>query len=157
MSRWYHLPIREMVMRRDFREDPAWIAEQLLFPIKPEQVEEALALLLEMGLLARDESGELIYGGAGLSGGPEAASVSVRAFHRQMLDRAAASLDVVADARRDVSAVTVCLRSDSVPEFKQRLDEFRGELLDMCDAQQEPDAIYQLNMQLFPWSREEDT
>ena len=37
LSNWYYPAIREMAGRPDFREDPEWIAAQLLPPIRPTQ------------------------------------------------------------------------------------------------------------------------
>ena len=44
-SRWYCVPIRELVAHQDFREDPAWIAKQLRPAITEKQAAEALELL----------------------------------------------------------------------------------------------------------------
>lgn len=52
-SQWYVPAIRELVRRRDFQDDAAWIALQLEPKISPAQAEKALATLLELGLLRR--------------------------------------------------------------------------------------------------------
>jgi uncharacterized protein (TIGR02147 family) len=54
LSHWYYPAIREMVGRADFREDPVWVAGQLLPAVKPAQAAAALEALLRLGLLQRD-------------------------------------------------------------------------------------------------------
>jgi uncharacterized protein (TIGR02147 family) len=52
-AHWYIPAIRELAARPDFREDPAWIAAQLVPAIKPREARTALQTLLDLGLLVR--------------------------------------------------------------------------------------------------------
>jgi uncharacterized protein (TIGR02147 family) len=153
LSRWYYPAIREMAARSDFRDDPAWIAEQLLPPITVAQARESLDLLLELGLLVRAEDGTLQRGDAAVTTGHEVRSLAVGNYHRQMLQRAAESIELVASQHRDISGMTVCISADTVPELKQRIHGFRELLMDVCERDGRRDTIYQLNIQLFPLNR----
>ena len=55
-------------------------------------------------------------------------------------------------ALRDISALTVCVPMELVPQLKQRIQGFREVLLDLCDRATPGEAVYQINMQLFPLS-----
>lgn len=81
---------------------------------------------------------------------------AVRRFHLEMLERAAASIDAVEPERRDISAMTVCVRADSVAELKQKLRDFREQFIGLCDSQDAPDQVYQVNIQFFPLSKPTD-
>lgn len=152
LSQWYNLAIRELAGRPDFKDDPAWIASQLRPTISVTKAQKSLELLVELGLLERVD-GVVSRGEPSLDAGHEVQVVGVRQFHRQMLERAAASIDEVASTERDISAITVCVRADSVAEIKSRLRDFREKLMAYCDEQQDPDVVYQFNMQLFPLSK----
>lgn len=153
LSNWYYPAIREMVARVDFREDAVWIARQLVPRISAAQARRALEILLELGLLERDAEGRLTRGDASLTTGHEVRSLAVGNYHRQMLERAADSIDQIEREQRDISALTVCVRPERVAELKTRIQGFREVLLDLCDRDESPTVVYQLNLQLFPLTR----
>jgi uncharacterized protein (TIGR02147 family) len=152
-SHWYNLAIREMAARPDFKEDPVWIARELIPPIKARQAATAMDLLFELGLLTRDADGGVIRGRSSVTSGHEVRSLALGNYHRQMLARAGESIDLVASDHRDVSALTVCIAAPTVAELKERIHRFRETLLERCDSDTEPEVVYQINIQLFPLSK----
>ena len=120
--------------------------------VQPTLVASALNLLLELGLVVRAEDGRLSRGNPSISTGHEVRSLAIGNYHRQMMSRAAESIEVVARERRDISALTVCIPLDKVDELKERIQGFREVLLDLCDRSESPEAVYQINIQLFPLS-----
>lgn len=153
LSHWYYPAIREMVGRHDFVEDPDWIASQLLPPVQPSQARACLELLLELGLVLRDSSGRLTRGEASITTGHEVRSLAIGNYHRQMLERAAESIELVKSENRDISALTVSISGETVAELKDRIHDFRELLIDRCDRDEQPDAVYQINIQLFPLTK----
>lgn len=151
LSHWYNLAIRELAGREDFKAEPGWIASQLRPSISPDKAQQALELLLELGLLVQTDQ-RIDRGEPSLDAGHEVRAVGVRQFHRQMLTCASASIDDVPSEERDISAITVCVRQDTIPELKRRLREFRERFMAYCDEQKQPEVVYQLNIQLFPMS-----
>ena len=139
-----------MIGRADFKEDPTWIAGQLLPAIRPEQAQDALDLLLELALVERDEEGKLTRGAPSITTGHEVRSLAVANYHRQMLHRAADSIALVKSEMRDISALTVCIREQTVAELKERIHGFREHLIDRCDRDEDANSVYQVNIQLFP-------
>jgi uncharacterized protein (TIGR02147 family) len=150
LSHWYYPAIREMVARIDFREEPKWIAKQLIPQIKPAEAANCLELLLELGLLKRNGQGRLERGEASVATGHEVRGLAIRNYHRQMLERAADSITLVTSELRDISALTVCIEAETVAELKERFHDFHEVLLDRCDRDEKPTAVYQINLQLFP-------
>lgn len=153
LSRWYYPAIREMVARADFEEDPEWIAREVLPPITVPQAREALERLLELGMVVRDEQGRLSRGDPSVTTGHEVRSLAIRNYHHQMLQRAGESIALVPSEARDISALTVCIGHELVPELKKRIHAFREVLLDLCDRDTDPEVVYQINVQLFPLSK----
>jgi uncharacterized protein (TIGR02147 family) len=152
LSRWYYPAVRELAARTDFREDPKWVAQQLWPPITTGQAKNAIATLLELGLLVRDGGGKLQRGEPSFTTGHEVRSMVMPAYHRQMIERAAWAVDNVPPDQRDVSAQTVCIRASSLADLKARVHRFREEMLERCDSETEPERVYQLCIQLFPMS-----
>ena len=153
LSHWYYPAIREMAARPDFIPEPAWVASQLLPPIEPSQAAAAIELLLGLGLLVRDASGRVRRGDPTITTGHEVRSLAAANFHRQMLERAGASIELVPREHRDVSGQTVCISAATVQELKARIHAFRESCLDLCDRDNAPESVYQLAVQLFPLSR----
>jgi uncharacterized protein (TIGR02147 family) len=152
-SNWYLPAVRELAARRDFREDPAWIARTLWPSISIEQAQSALDTLLELGLLERDAQGDLKQGEPLLSTGAEVMSLNVARFHQTMLERASASIESVPAEERDISSLTLCLGADGIRRLKERLRAFRRELLELSAVERDPKQVVQLSLALFPLSR----
>ena len=71
----------------------------------------ALDLLLQLGFVVRDADGTLRQSEPLLSTGAEVRSLAVGNFHRQMMQRAAESIELVDRSEREISGLTVGLRA----------------------------------------------
>jgi uncharacterized protein (TIGR02147 family) len=149
---WYIPAVRELAGRADFRADARWIAARLLPPIKPAEAKAALDTLLKLGLLRREEDGSVRQAEPLISTGPELHALHIANYHRTMMERAAASIDLVPSAGRDISAVTLLVGRAGVKRIKQRIQRFRRELLELSLSEVDATQVLQLNLQLFPLS-----
>lgn len=154
LSHWYYPAIRELSARPDFEEDPAWISARLHPKVPVAQVKRALELLFELELLKRDEEG-ISRGQPSLTTGHEVGSLAIGNFHRQMMKRAADSIESTPRTERDISGLTVCVSEALIPTIKQRIHQFRESLLELCDSDESPEVVYQINFQLFPLTHKE--
>jgi uncharacterized protein (TIGR02147 family) len=152
-SAWYMPAIRELVARHDFREDAAWIAAQMIPAIAALDAQRALETLLELGLLVRSDDGSLKQADALLSTGPETRGVHIGNYHRSMMQHAIQSIDLVGAKDRDISSLTLCVGPNGLRVFKERIQRFRRELLELSALEDEPEQVVQINFQLFPLSR----
>lgn len=153
-SCWYLPAIREMVLRADFRDDPAWVAEQLVPSIKPSEAARAIETLIELGLLVR-AGGRLVQGSAALVASADVpASMHLRNYHRQMIARAAEALDTLPRDRRDVSSVTLAVDEATAERIADAIVGFRRQLLELSALSHEPTRVVQVNIQLFPLTRD---
>jgi uncharacterized protein (TIGR02147 family) len=153
LSRWYYPVIREMAARPDFRDDPIWISTNVLPAITAAQAREALELLDSLGLIVKSDDGTWSRGEPSITTGHEVRGFAAGNYHRQMLERAAASIDLVERDKRDISALTVCVTPEVAAEVKRRIHAFREQILEFCDREARGSAVYQLNVQLFPLTR----
>jgi uncharacterized protein (TIGR02147 family) len=149
---WYLPAIRELARRRDFREDPQWIANQLLPRISARDAKRALALLLRLGLLERGDDGALRQATPLVTTGVGPLGHHIFNYHHGMLERAGVALDTIAHDEREVSCITLCVSHATMLELKQRVRAFRRELLQVAELGNEPERVVQINFQLFPMS-----
>lgn len=153
LSHWYYPAIRELTARPDFVEDPKWLARQLQPRISVAEAERSLSLLLSLGLIVRNpKTGRIERGEPTLTTEHEVTSLAVKNFHRQMLERASDSIDTVKPNRRDLAALTVCVSEKTAGLIKERIHQFREEIAQLCDQDEEARTVYQMNVQLFPLS-----
>jgi uncharacterized protein (TIGR02147 family) len=154
LSQWYYPAIRELAAREDFVESPKWIAAQLRPKIAPADAASALNLLLSLGLLVRDEkTGKIVRGEPTITTEHQTVrSLAVTNFHRQMLERASASIETIPPSERDLAALTVCVGPATAALVKERIHKFREEMTQLCDADVKGNIVYQLNIQWFPLS-----
>jgi len=151
-STWYLAAIRELVLRPDFLEDPEWIARTLLPNVSRSEALRGLRLLLELGFIVRDEQGRLKQATPLLSTGAEVRGLHIIRYHREMMKRASESIDLIASTERDISSLTLGLSVDGLQELKQRLQQFRKELMSLAVSEENVAQVVQLNLQLFPLS-----
>ena len=154
LSQWYYPAIRELAAREDFQESPKWIAAQLRPKIAVADAASALALLLSLGLLVRDEkTGKIVRGEPTITTEHQTVrSLAVINFHRQMLERASASIETIPSSERDLAALTVCVTAATAALVKERIHKFREEMTQLCDADANGVIVHQLNIQWFPLS-----
>lgn len=156
-STWYLPAVRELAARADFREDPRWIGGMLWPSIPPADAQRALETLLTLGLLVRNAKGRIEQAEPLVSTGPEVRSVHIASYHRAMLERAGGAIDDVPRELRDISSLTLCLGADGLRRLKERVQNFRRELLELSGLETDPTQVVQLNFQLFPLSRVEQS
>jgi uncharacterized protein (TIGR02147 family) len=154
-STWYLPAIRELAARRDFRDDPEWIARMLRPRIATEEARKALSTLVDLGLLVRGKGSRLAQGAPVVTTGPETRGIHIATYHRAMLQRASSSIDDIPAPERDISSLTLCMSADGVKRLKERVQRFRKELLALSEDEADPKVVVQLGFQLFPLTRAE--
>jgi uncharacterized protein (TIGR02147 family) len=156
-STWYLPAIRELAARADFRNDPKWIANMLQPKITAAQAQKAIATLQELGLLAADADDRLRQATPLVTTGAGPLGHHIVNYHRTMLERAADALDSVPREEREVSSLTLCVSQEVLLDLKERIREFRRELLRLAELEGQPERVVQINFQLFPLSRHEES
>ena len=148
-SRWYLPVIRELVATQGFREDPEWIASQLLPPIRTHEAAQALHLLVELGLLERDEQGRLGQVDATVSTDDAVRSAHLRTYHRTMIAHALSSYDRLPKSARSISAITFTVDEGGIERLRTAVAEIRRDLLKAAEAEPHPRRVVQMNFQIF--------
>ncbi len=153
-SRWYYPAIRELVLLKDFQEDPRWIASRLKPFISIREAEKALSLLQQLELLERDKNKKLCQKNRAITSGDEVQSLAVKTFHLDMLRIAATSIDNTPSSERDISGTMLNLPKSKVAQIKEKIQRFRKDLIaTVCTFEDPPEELYELSIQFFPLSR----
>lgn len=156
LSKWYYAAVRELVLLPGFRPAAAWIAKRLRPSISIREAEEAMGLLLRLGFVSRDGAGRYVQTERHLTSGYEVASLAAVNYHRQMLAKAAESLERSRAPHRDISALTCAVSKKKIAEVKRRIHEFKRQLHEFMAEGEGADVVYQLNLQLFNLSEVPD-
>jgi uncharacterized protein (TIGR02147 family) len=151
-SKWYFVPIRELLTMPGFSDDARWIAQKIQPPISVAQAEEALKTLRDLGLLKRDSGGKLTAASVTVATSDEVLSGSLAQCHRELIARGLEAIDRFARDQRDISSVTVRMNAKTIQKIKEKLAAFRKEIVALALAEKNPDTVFQLNLQLFPFT-----
>src|SRR6187402_3778909 len=112
----------------------------------------ALSTLLDLGLLVKDNDGQVRQPDELVTTGTGPLGHHVVNYHRAMLVRASESIDRIPREEREISSVTLCVSQNTLLGLKARIREFRRELLQLAELEGEPERVVQINFQLFPLS-----
>lgn len=153
-SEWFHPVVRELVGLPEFKSDPEWISDQIMPRIRPEQAKKSLELLERLGLILWDEkNNRYVQTEKRIVTGQRVRGIGFTRYHQHMIDMGKESLTRVPGSARDISAVTVSVDLITYQKMKAMAHEFQMKMLDVAETASEPDRIYQLNIQLFPFTK----
>ncbi|MEZ0392852.1 MAG: TIGR02147 family protein [Pseudobdellovibrionaceae bacterium] len=150
LETWYFPVIRGLVGLPGFREDLEWIAQTVSPPITAKEVEQALNELQALGLLSRDENGNLTQSEANLGAFDAIASSAMAKFHREMMKRASESIDRFPRERRELFTYTMGISSDGIQRIKELAVQFRKDIIEVAEKSPDQNSLLQLNVHLFP-------
>jgi len=153
LSKPYYPCVRELVTLKDFKEDYEWMAKRCLPPISISEAKEAVATLLNLGLLERDANGKLVQ--------PElfvrtedydTQIVEAYQTHDAMLSLAREALLSVPQAERQYYTMTLSLPEDKAQEVVEKFYKFRDEIVAILNQTEngKNDEVFQMNFQFFP-------
>lgn len=150
---WYHSAIRALLGHLKFRGDFGALGRSLSPPLVEQQVKDSVGLLERLNLVRRDEDGEYAPTESLITTGANLQAAAVRQFQREMIRLAEESLVRHAKDQRDISTVTLSLESADLEEIRDRISSLRQSIMNLAAKAAKPDAVYQLNVQLFPLSQ----
>lgn len=151
-SKWYNIPIRELVTYPEFKGNYRWLAKKLIPSITEPQAIKAVQLLLKLGLIKKKGKG-FERTSRLMSTGDQVNSVAVVNFHRSMAQIAGASLDAVPKQERDITACTVNVDEQGFQAIRKVVSECRKKILAIAEAESLVNRVYQINFQIYPVSK----
>jgi uncharacterized protein (TIGR02147 family) len=91
-----------------------------------------------------------------LSTGDEVTSLNIVNYHKQVSKLAENVFDRSTREERDISALTLGINGRAFIRIKHRLQSFRKEIMAIAKGSENADRVFQLNLQFFPVSRQEE-
>jgi uncharacterized protein (TIGR02147 family) len=153
-NEWFHPVIREMVGIRGFNQDPHWIVKHIEPRVLPDQARKSLALLEELKIVKRNENtNQLELTQQHISTGDEIASHAVVRYHQRTIEIGREAVMNFDHTERNISSVTMSISADVFEKIADEISGFRKRILEISEQSKDPDRVYQLNIQLFPFTK----
>jgi len=147
---WYCNSIRSIIGICRFKDDYEGLAECCTPQITVEEAKSAVKLLYDLNMISKDREGYWKVNDTFVSTGGNWRSEAVRTFQRETIRLAGESLERHAPPLRDISTVTMTFDMNDIALIREKIKEFRSELLRMSQEGSGDDTVFQLNVQLFP-------
>lgn len=154
-SQWYHLALRELVLKKDFKNDAAWIASQFNPPLSESEVKQGMERLVKLGLIQK-KGKHFIQTDHALSTGDEITSQAVSNYHRKMMELGMEALTRFSKEERDISSLTIGTSKKTAQKIKKLVQDFRKEIISLVNAEDHVEEVVQLNFQLFPLTKNQE-
>lgn len=153
-NEWFHPVIRELVGIRGFNPDPHWIVKHIEPRVLPDQARKSLALLEELKIVKRNENtNQLELTQQHISTGDEIASHAVVRYHQRTIEIGREAVMNFDHTERNISSVTMSISADVFEKIADEISGFRKRILEISEQSKDPDRVYQLNIQLFPFTK----
>lgn len=157
-EKWYYTAIRELLWFEPFRGDYDALARKVSPAIKSAEARQTIALLLRLGLAARDSQGRIVRADSvSSSTGYEASATAIHNFQLQTLSLAGEAIDRFPRDKRSLSTLTFSLSDKGYQAIAEELQGFRRKLLKIAESDAGEDTVYQVNFQVFPLTRPNET
>ena len=147
---WYYNAIRSIIGICRFKDDYEGLAESCTPAITVDEAKSAVKLLYDLNMISKDRDGFWKVNDTFVSTGGNWRSEAVRTFQKETIRLAGESLERHAPPLRDISTVTMTFNMDDIALIREKIKEFRSELLRMSQDGNGDDTVFQLNVQLFP-------
>ena len=152
-AKWYNPVLREMACILDWRGDFAFLARSLDPPISTHEARSSVALLMRLGMIAKEPDGRYIQPDRAITTGAEVSSVGVRMLNHHLSLLGAEALSRFPPTQRDISSIVIGVSPRTFPLIKQEIQEFRRRIIRIADEDECPDRVYDVNIQFFPASK----
>ena len=154
-SEWYTIPIRELLNHYDFDgENFQKLAQQFSPALTQLKVRNSITTLLKLNMIAPDTEGFLRPTETIITTGDQWQSKGIQQFQNEMILRASDALLTLPKEQRDISTVTVSTSKACLSAIRERLAVARREILELIALEEEVDGVYQINLQVFPLTKE---
>jgi uncharacterized protein (TIGR02147 family) len=151
---WYVSVIRELVCLRDFKDDYKKLSAAVSPAIGAREARFAVTLLLRLGMILKQADGTFRQTESAILSNSEVAHMAVRAFNREMLRKAETALDEIPREERNIYGVTVGLSKPCYDVLVAEMAAFRDRVVAIAAGDTGSSRVYQMNLQLFPLSKD---
>jgi uncharacterized protein (TIGR02147 family) len=152
-TKWYYAAVRQILSYYPFRGDYKALARMTVPAISAAEAKKAVKLLCNFGFVEKAPDGTFRLKDQFLTTGEEWRSIAVRRFQQETIMLAHQALDTVDKDLRDISTVSITLSPEGFIEARERIRQFRHDMLELARRQEKPDGAYHVNIQMVPIGR----
>lgn len=156
LSKWYAVAIYVLIDLKNFKPDPIWISKRLGSKVTVSQVKETLENLLNLKMIEIDSIKGLKQSSGAITVADDTKSIAVFEYHSSMIKLASEALRKNTNTEREMNGATISIPKDKLPELKEKIRAFRKEINQLASSYKNPEEVYQLNIQLFPLTLQEE-
>lgn len=157
---WYHMAVRSLISIFPFDgKDYRKLASMLTPKITAQQARESIQLLERLNMIIKGKDGLYRVTEQFISTGEKWTSAVIRNYQKKNVELSLSAIDTHNKELRDISSVTMTINMENIDILRERIRQFRQELLLISQNEHNDDAVVQLNIQLFPvavskWKKE---
>lgn len=151
-SKLHYSIVRSLIDLHGFSGDYDTLAKSVRPRITPGQACKAVELLERLGFIKKQKNGSYAVTSKSITTEPEVESLAVLNLHKQAGELALKALSELPKEQRNVSGVTLGISKQTYTRICGEIEAFRVRLLQMAEADEAADSVYQLNFQFFPVS-----
>lgn len=153
-AHWRHVVIFEMACQENFAADPDLISRRLKGKISPQEAAQSLDFMMSAGILVKNGHGRLVPVATQIASPDDTSDGQMRKLHQSLLELGMEALQA-GESASEWRGLTVGLMREQVPLLKAKLREFQKEL-NAFFSTGKGSAIYQVNLQFFKLTKEDD-
>ncbi|MFP5385556.1 MAG: TIGR02147 family protein [Bacteriovoracia bacterium] len=150
LAHWFYVAIYVLIDIPGFKNDPEWISARLKHKVSPKQVSDTLDALEALELIEKDPIKGYSQTNGALSTDDDVRDLSIHVYHKEMIELAKSSLNFDPLAVREFNGVTLAIDKSKLNLVKEKIRTFRREMNELTTNMEDPDQVYQLNIQFFP-------
>lgn len=147
---WWIVAVRCLLEVVGGRTNAKELAARLRPEVSEADVQKALDLLLELGLVRKASSGRLTLSQTHLTAVGSEKAKAVREFQKKMLTLAQESFERFPKGQRDVSTLSVAIDEKAYVDIRDMLRESRRQIQKRVEDASHPDRVMQIVMAFFP-------
>jgi uncharacterized protein (TIGR02147 family) len=155
-SEWYHPVVRELVNGKTWPLEYEPLSRLLGGKVSAAKIRKSVELLMRLGLVRLDGTDICVISSPLVNTENELKSFAVRRYHNEVLNIAKQSLDEVSPEEREISHLTVKISPRGFANIKDRIQQFREEILQIVAGDRETKDVYHVNFQFYPIAKTKD-
>lgn len=154
-SKWYYNALRNLLQIYKFKgKDYKELGKKLSPNITATEARKGIHLLKKLKLIYFSEEGYYQLTELAVTAGSRWDSYAIRNFQMNNIDLGKEAIDRFDKETRDVSCITMNVGEKDLPKIKEMVTQFRKELIQYVNNNANPERVYHLNLQFFPFSEE---
>jgi uncharacterized protein (TIGR02147 family) len=150
---WVHSAVRAMLDVIDIKDNPDILARRLVPAVPVKKIKESLALLADLGLIAKNDRGFWKATDKSITAGAYVQHELVKQYQLQSFELGKRAVYSPSGKPQNMSTLTLSMSAKMRDKLFQKLQKFKSEVRSMVHKDGDPaTCLYQLNIQLFPQS-----